>query len=251
MPPGRMPFSIPPSPISVKMGEDLNSYQATNGEPWCIFDAMDLFKQNGDQYGRIARYYDAMLEPMIHSLRNKVSRVVSENGPGPVLDLCCGTGRQLIMLGRQGVSGVGVDMSSAMLNVAKRKNNGMTRFIRGDVTRLPFGDGRFSAAMVTLALHENPEPARQIILAEAKRVLRPDGRFIIVDYSRLEPNNHGLGGLLTSKVEWMAGDNHYYNFKDFMAKGGVEGMCDRGGLAVERVADFFFGSVGLYITKSD
>ena len=233
------------------MAKDLNSCPENIVEPWCIFDAMDLFKQNGDQYGRIARYYDALLEPVIRPLRNKVSRLVSESGPGPVLDLCCGTGRQLIMLGQLGVKGVGVDMSPAMLNVARRKSKGMARFIRGDVTRLPFDDGQFSMAMVTLALHENPEPARQIILAEATRVLKPDGRFIIVDYSRLDPNDHGLGGLLTARVEWMAGENHYYNFKDFMARGGVEGMCDRGGMAMEQAADFFFHSVGLYIAKSN
>jgi ubiquinone/menaquinone biosynthesis C-methylase UbiE len=220
-------------------------------EVWCIFDTMDLFERKGDQYGRIARFYDVLLEPAIRPLRLEICRLISENNHGPVLDLCCGTGRQLIMLGQIGVTGVGVDFSSAMLNVARRKNNGMARFIRGDVARLPFNDHQFQQAMISLALHENPEPIRRAILAEAMRVLVPGGWFFIVDYERLGPLRRTFGNLLTDRVEWLAGKNHYYYYKEFIKRGGVEGLCGRGGLAVERVNDFFSGNVGLFVVKND
>ena len=212
---------------------------------------MDLFEQKGDQYGRIARYYDMLLEPAIRPLRLEICRLISNNGPGPVLDLCCGTGRQLIMLEQIGIPGVGVDFSPAMLNIARRKNNGLAKFIRGNVTRLPFVDNYFRQAMITLAFHENPEPIRRAILAEALRVLMPGGRFIIVDYGRPGPTRHTFGNFLTDRVEWLAGKSHYYYYKEFLGRGGVEGMCGRGGILVDRVKDFFSGSVGLFVAKSD
>jgi SAM-dependent methyltransferase len=56
------------------------------------------------------------------------------------------------------------------------------RVVRGDGTRMPFPDGRFSAAVSFTMLHHVPTPALQDrLLAEVARVLRPGGVFVGVD----------------------------------------------------------------------
>ena len=49
----------------------------------------------------------------------------------------------------------------------------------GELEALPIADGALDAAVLSLALHLAPEPAR--VLAEAARVLRPGGKLLIVD----------------------------------------------------------------------
>ena len=50
---------------------------------------------------------------------------------------------------------------------------------QGALEALPLDDGELDAAMVSLVLHHQPDPAR--VVNEAARVLRPGGRLLIVD----------------------------------------------------------------------
>ena len=58
---------------------------------------------------------------------------------GPVLDLCCGTGRHSIPLAEAGVPPVGLDYSAPLLDLARRRDH-HTLLVRGDMRSLPFQD---------------------------------------------------------------------------------------------------------------
>jgi len=53
--------------------------------------------------------------------------------------------------------------------------------IQGDAAALEFGEGRFDAVYSVFLFHELPLPVRELVLDEAKRVLRPGGFFGLVD----------------------------------------------------------------------
>jgi ubiquinone/menaquinone biosynthesis C-methylase UbiE len=53
------------------------------------------------------------------------------------------------------------------------------RVVQGDAARMPFDDGRFSAAVCLTMFHHVPSPGLQdAMLAEARRVVRPGGAFL-------------------------------------------------------------------------
>lgn len=96
-------------------------------------------------------------------------------------DLGCGTGQVAAALAPFVRQVVAVDGSAPMLTAA-RKRLALFRNVeihRGELEALPLGDGSLDAAVISLALHLAPEPAR--VLAEAARVLRPEGKLLIVD----------------------------------------------------------------------
>ena len=102
-------------------------------------------------------------------------RRVRENRPGAlVLDLGCGKGRFARRLERAGARVVGFDLSSRMLAEA----DGLDR-VRGSARALPFGDGTFDA-VVAVEVFEHVEDVA-VAIAEARRVLKPGGRLIVVD----------------------------------------------------------------------
>jgi ubiquinone/menaquinone biosynthesis C-methylase UbiE len=107
-----------------------------------------------------------------------------------VLDVGCGTGSVAIVAGRQvGEQGAvfGVDASLQMLARAERKaaRAGVPVVFRhAPVQALPFPDARFDVVLSTVMLHHLPRTARGQCLTEARRVLKPGGRLLVVDFAR-------------------------------------------------------------------
>lgn len=97
---------------------------------------------------------------------------VLEIGPGPglVTELLQGRAAKL--------TAIEIDERLARALAARMEGTAVT-VVHGDGTRMPFEDGRFSAAVSMTMLHHVPSPALQDqLLAEAFRVLRPGGIFV-------------------------------------------------------------------------
>ena len=92
-----------------------------------------------------------------------------EVGPGP------GLTTDVLRRKAPRVTAVELDLALAE-KLASRLAGSNVRVVGGDVTRLPFHAGRFSAAACLTMLHHIPSPALQdAALAELARVLRPGG----------------------------------------------------------------------------
>ena len=114
--------------------------------------------------------------------------------PEKLLDLCCGTGDLAIELTHlldEDVELIGVDYSLPMLEIAVKKagcsvRGGMVSFIYGDVANLPFPDGYFDCVGISFAFRNltYKNSLSQCYLAEVVRVLKPGGRFVIVETSQ-------------------------------------------------------------------
>lgn len=96
-------------------------------------------------------------------------------------DLGCGTGQVSELLAPHVAKVVAVDGSTDMVQAARKrlKTLPQVEVRRGDMEALPIDDGQLDVAIVALVLHHVPEPARA--LAEVRRVLKGDGRIMIVD----------------------------------------------------------------------
>lgn len=100
---------------------------------------------------------------------------------GRLLEIGVGTGRISLPLHRRGRRTVGIDLSEPMLEryQAKAAAERLTApaVVRGDATRLPFGDALFDAVIEVHVLHLIPQWRRAV--AEARRVLVPGGVLVV------------------------------------------------------------------------
>ena len=105
-----------------------------------------------------------------------------------VADLGCGTGQLAESIAPFVGKVIAIDDSAAMLTAARRRLAAMTNVdVRsGRLEALPIDDGSVDAALLFLVLHYVPEPSEAI--AEARRVLKPGGRLLIVD---MMPHDRG------------------------------------------------------------
>lgn len=123
-------------------------------------------------------------------LRERMLRQAGLRSGETVLDVGCGTGTLAISAKRQvGPEGqvFGIDASPGMVDRARMKAEraGLDlSFAVGSAQLLPFDDGRFDIVMGTLMLHHLPKPLRQDFIGEARRVLNPDGRLLLIDFDR-------------------------------------------------------------------
>jgi ubiquinone/menaquinone biosynthesis C-methylase UbiE len=119
-----------------------------------------------------------------------------------VLDVGCGTGTLVIAAKhRVGAAGVvrGIDASPEMIARARRKaaKAGVdATFEVAVVEALPFADASFDVVMSTLMLHHLPRPVRRQCAAEMRRVLRPGGRALAVDFGMPGTRHPGIIGRL-------------------------------------------------------
>jgi ubiquinone/menaquinone biosynthesis C-methylase UbiE/DNA-binding transcriptional ArsR family regulator len=101
-------------------------------------------------------------------------------------DLGCGSGQTAAALAPFVARVIAIDESSAMLAAARKRvgHHGNVELRGGRLEDLPVDDGALDVAVLSLVLHFVVDPAA--VLAEAARVLRPDGVLLVVDMERHE-----------------------------------------------------------------
>ena len=165
----------------------------------------DTRKQRAQEYfHKVAKNWDRIRSMHVpqQQLEEAVLDVVGQEPVGELLDIGTGTGRMLEILAHRVQRGVGVDLSSGMLAVARsnieRAGLGHVYVRQGDMYQLPVEDASVDLAILHLVLHYSDDPSE--VIREASRVLRPDGRLIVVDfavhteeYFRSEFKHHRLG----------------------------------------------------------
>ncbi|MBA2724970.1 MAG: class I SAM-dependent methyltransferase, partial [Actinobacteria bacterium] len=94
-----------------------------------------------------------------------------------VLDVGCGTGRDVLYLSKHASFVMGIDISSAMLAIASSK--GATGLVLADFTELPASDGVFDGCWAAASLLHAPKAVAPDVLSDIRRVLRPNGTFFL------------------------------------------------------------------------
>lgn len=107
---------------------------------------------------------------------------------GNVLQVACVYGDLSPALARRAAAQAGmidvVDALPIQLKNLKWKLPARTpaRLLRMDLTDMQLPDGRYDRVLLFFLLHEQPPAERRRTVAEALRVLKPDGKLVIVDY---------------------------------------------------------------------
>jgi ubiquinone/menaquinone biosynthesis C-methylase UbiE len=132
------------------------------------------------------------------ALRERILGFANLKAGETVLDVGCGTGSLAIAAKRHvGPTGTvcGIDASPEMLARASKKASKTSLevvFRNGAAQALPFPDGQFDAVLNALMLHHLPRKAREQCTREIRRVLKPGGRVLVVDFAGPANQQKGL-----------------------------------------------------------
>lgn len=150
--------------------------------------------------------------------------------PIKVVDLGCGSGSLTLALAERMHAGselYGVDISVDQLNYANRFVSNYAcklKFLNSSMDQLPFNHDFFDWVITSMALHETPPEVRRRAIKEAARVLKGNGKLLLVDWSRPK---FGLWGivwfpLVYFKKKELKDDNWNNAYKDICEAEGLE-----------------------------
>ena len=100
-------------------------------------------------------------------------------GSERALDIGTGAGAFALALAPLVREVIGIDVVPELLAEARKRAPENAQFVQGDAAALPFEDDSFDLVTTGRTLHHVPRP--EVVLAEATRVLRPDGAMLVVD----------------------------------------------------------------------
>ena len=152
-----------------------------------------------------ASYYDAVCRLLSLGKERAIREMTVELAqvqPGDkVLEVGCGTGSLAIVAkSRAGLAGEvhGIDPAPEMIDVARRKAARMgmeVDFQIGLIEDIPFPDAQFDVVLSSLMLHHLPDEVKRKGFVEIRRVLKPGGRFLGIDFE--PPTNPMIRSLAT------------------------------------------------------
>ena len=176
---------------------------------------------------------------------------------GPILDVGCGTGRDLEILAGFGITGIGVDPSAVMLAAAAGRRCGI--LVRADGARLPFAEQVFAGCRMERVLMHVVDP--RAVVSEVVRCVSPGGLLTLSepDWSTLRVNGAPLpdgwvtmarhpdiGGALGELLECLGCELHdrveersWWSYDTFARLTNIETLLQRAvarGLASESTA---------------
>jgi len=166
-------------------------------------------------YNKISRFYDALSDRSEAPIRKAGLNLLKPRAGERILEIGFGTGHTLAVLAKAvGSAGMvdGLDLSDQMVRLAKKdlaeaRLLERTRLRCGDAVQLPYAGNSMDAVFMsfTLELFDSPEIPK--VLSECRRVLKRDGRIVVVGMSK-EGEHEPLIGVF----EWA--HKHFPNFID-------------------------------------
>jgi ubiquinone/menaquinone biosynthesis C-methylase UbiE len=135
-------------------------------------------------------------------------------GQGDVLDVGCGPGQIAAFLAANGADVRGVDLSSGMIEQARRLHPALT-FDVADMRSLPFADDSLAGISAFYSIIHIPRDEAMVALREFQRVLRPGGRVLLAFH---------LGHKVDHIDEWWGHDVFYEReeMEGYLANAGFE-----------------------------
>ena len=194
--------------------------------------------------------YSTLVDPVLKEVRTRVAGLSGVKAGDRVLDVCCGTGAQVFQYEQKGAIATGVDQEPSMIELAEknRKRWGFNHstFRVASATELPFPDGYFDCASISLGLHEMERDERNRAVSEMKRVVKREGVLMFIDFHVPLPEN--LFAYLIRAVEFLAGRDNRTCFRDYLAQGGLNRILKENRLIPQEEA--FLKRGNLQVIKS-
>lgn len=131
---------------------------------------------------------DLAAKPLDRALLAAFAELVHADGAGPVGDLGCGSGRVTAHLDSLGLSAFGIDLSPAMVALARQAHPGL-RFDQGSITALNAADGLLAGIVAWYSIIHTPPEELPVVFAEFHRVLPPGGHLLLAFQVGDEPRH--------------------------------------------------------------
>jgi SAM-dependent methyltransferase len=191
--------------------------------------------------------FDRRISKIRADLAEKLADMLSLEGNEVILDLATGTGRVARPVAKRLKGGriIGVDQALAMLDVGHRHEDSIPAYYQsaGAADALPFKSNSFDRAFVSFSLHHFGKS--EAVVQEVLRVLKNDGRFVVLD-PVIEEAKDSVDVALEAKINQVFRRTHGDDFR-FHTASSIQRLLSKAGYRIPRtnVVSFGFNQEGM------
>jgi len=187
--------------------------------------------------------YEKFIDPLLSKIREKISEIVSNSST--VIDIGFGTGALVFELANKCKKVIGIEISEKLVKHAlqqkeKRRINNVEFFLSNESFHQKLPVKKFDYGIACMVFHTISEDERISLLKKIKSLAL---KIILVDYEAPLPKNST--GITIRMIEFIAGKEHFFNFKSFIKSGGLYPLIDEMGLKIEEKYSFMNGAIAL------
>jgi ubiquinone/menaquinone biosynthesis C-methylase UbiE len=176
-------------------------------------------------------FYDRFVAPNQRELFAQIIELIELESS--IVDVGCGTGFFSFSVADKCKSVLGIDLSKrniekANKNLRERPNAKLSfrnAYLHDAVS---VENKHFDYAVITYVIHEVNIEDRIPLLKEMAQVA---DKIIVGDY--LIPCSKDFAGTVVKTVEFIAGKEHYRNFRTYEANGGIQSLAEKAGLSIQ------------------
>lgn len=175
-------------------------------------------------------FYDKIIAPNQDKMFSVIKSIIKPNSA--ILDIGCGTGRLGFKLQDIVSSYQGIDLSNKNIKRAnfllRKKSSPIISFSHADIFNyFENSSVKYDYAILTYVIHEIDLRDRIRLL----KILADNAKNVIIgDY--LVPRKPGFWTFLNEVVEFVAGKDHYKNYKSFLLQDGIHGLAEAGKFSI-------------------
>jgi ubiquinone/menaquinone biosynthesis C-methylase UbiE len=205
-----------------------------------------------DPYRNVAGIYDRLFDSMNKGLKLVGIRMFRPAKEMSILDVGCGTGSHLELYQRYKCNLYGLDVSPSMLDVARERLGDTAQLDLGDAIDMPYEDDKFDLVISMLTLHEMSPEIRSEVVKEVKRVLKDDGRILLIDFhpGPYQPLQGWISKTIIFISELAAGREHFKNYRQFMGTKGLSTLMSQHKMKIEKESVLAGGTFAVYLVSS-
>jgi SAM-dependent methyltransferase len=175
-------------------------------------------------------FYDLIIAPNQDKLFQQIKNIIEPDKK--IIDVGCGTGRFSFSIADNCKFVLGIDLSKRNIERANyrlsKNTNDKISFQHNSISDIiSEKKEHFDYAVITYVIHEVDEKERINLLNDISLIA---DNIIIGDY--YAPRAKGFWGILNEIVEFVAGKDHYRNYKSYLAEKGIITLAEKAQLKI-------------------
>lgn len=177
-----------------------------------------------------ALIYTTFIDPLLSGPREAVIENIDTSSK--VIDIACGPGKLALEIAKHGAQVTGIDMDEGLISFASSRARKMGLWnavfdVRDASDLLIYHEREFDIAVISMAVHQFEWTFAIEILRKMKHIA---GKVIIADYNCPMPK--GFSRTIAFGIERIARGDHYRNFRNYIARGGIRWFANAAGLTI-------------------
>jgi ubiquinone/menaquinone biosynthesis C-methylase UbiE len=212
---------------------------------------MSLEHSQSDAWNAIAKIWKGYRQKPWRDVEGLLNPILKSK-KGKILDIGCGSGRNLLPFAQAGFDCYGTDFSEEMLMHAVdfcKQNKIKLKLKYGWAQRIPFPTNSFDYALSIALIHNLKKEDHLHALKEIYRILKPDGKAVITAWNKFNPKFWKFLFKKEQFVPWKINEKTYWRYYYFFSFFELKNLIKRAGFKIIKQSSVFARNIAFVVKK--